>query len=436
MPRLLVCLCLVSTVAVAAEPPVDEYVQLEKLYQHLHRNPELSFKEEKTAARLAKELRQAGFKVTMKVGGHGVVGVLENGEGPVVMLRADMDALPVPEQTGLPYASAVTTVDDLGKTVPVMHACGHDMHMTVWAGTARRLAAMKDKWRGTLMMVAQPAEEKGLGAQAMLNDGLFELFPRPDYAFALHVSAERPAGKVGWVSGYALANVDWVDLTVHGQGGHGAYPHTTKDPIVLSAQIINALQTLVSRELKPGEAGVVTVGSIHGGAKHNVIPDRVDLQLTVRSYSDESRKLLLDGIRRVAENQARVAGMPEDRLPEMKVLDGFTPALYNDPELTTRLVGALERSLGPDRLVQVDPVMGGEDFSFYGRVEPKIPIVLFWLGAVDPEKVKAAEESGAVLPSLHSSQFAPLPEPAIRTGVDAMTAVALELLARGPASSP
>jgi hippurate hydrolase len=429
MPRVFACLCLVSTVAFAAEPVVDEYAQLEKLYQHLHRNPELSFKEEKTAARMAKELRQAGFKVTMKVGGHGVVGVLENGEGPVVMLRADMDALPVPEQTGLAYASAATTVDDLGKTVPVMHACGHDVHMTVWAGTARRLAAMKDKWRGTLMMVAQPAEERGLGAQAMLNDGLFELFPRPDYAFALHVSAERPAGKIGWASGYALANVDWVDITVHGQGGHGAYPHTTKDPIVLAAQIINALQTLVSRELKPGQAGVVTVGSIHGGAKHNVIPDRVDLQLTVRSYTDESRKLLLDGIRRIAENQARAAGMPEDRLPEVKELDGATPALYNDPELTTRLVAAMERSLGAERVVQVDPVMGGEDFSFYGRVEPKIPIALFWLGAVDPAKVSAAEESGVALPSLHSSQFAPLPEPTIRTGVDAMTAAALELFA-------
>jgi hippurate hydrolase len=432
MPRFALCLCLICAFAVAAEPVQDDDAYLGALYQHLHRNPELSFKEEKTAARMAKELRKAGFKVTMQVGGHGVVGVLENGAGPVVMLRADMDALPVPEQTGLSYASAVTTVDELGKTVPVMHACGHDVHMTVWTGAARRLAAMKDQWRGTLMMVAQPAEERGAGARAMLSDGLFELFPRPDYVFGLHVSAERPAGQVGWVSGYALANVDSVDIVVHGAGGHGAYPHKTKDPIVLAAQIINALQTLVARELPPGEAGVVTVGSIHGGAKHNIIPDRVDLQLTVRSYTDASRRLLLDGIRRIAEGQARAAGIPEDRLPEVTVKDEFTPALYNDPELTARLVTVLRSTLGSERLVEVEPVMGGEDFSEYGRVEPKIPIAFFWLGAVDPQTFERAAAEGATLPSLHSPLFAPLPQPTIATGVEAMTAAALELLAPAP----
>jgi len=427
--RFCLVLCLLSAIpALAAEPPPVDYAALEKLYQHLHRNPELSFKEEKTAARLAKELRQAGFKVTMKVGGFGVVGVLENGAGPVVMLRADMDALPVPEQTGLPYASTVTAVDDLGKTVPVTHACGHDVHMTVWAGTARRLAAMKDQWHGTLMMVAEPAEERGAGARAMLRDGLFELFPRPDFVFGLHASAEIPAGQVGWVPGYAFANVDMVDVAVRGVGGHGAFPHKTRDPVVLSAQIINALQTLVSREMVPGEAGVVTVGSIHGGLKHNVIPDRVDLQLTVRSYTDENRKLLLDGIRRIAEGQARSAGIPENLLPEVSIRDEYTPALYNDPELTQRLVTAMQNRLGAERLVQWQPVMGGDDFSEYGRVEPRIPIAYFWLGAVDPEKVKAAEAAGEELPSLHSSQFAPLPEPTLRTGVDAMTAAALELL--------
>ena len=434
MPRLSAVLCLLWTTVFAAEPPPVDYASLEKLYQQLHRNPELSFKEEKTAARMARELRQAGFKVTMKVGGHGIVGILENGAGPVLMLRADMDALPVPEQTGLPYASTVTTVDDLGKSVPVMHACGHDVHMTVWAGTARRLAAMKDQWHGTLMMVGEPAEERGAGARAILKDGLFELFPRPDYVYGMHVSAELPAGQVGWAPGYAFANVDMLDLVIHGQGGHGAYPHKAKDPVVLAAQIIMAFQTLVSRELPPGDAGVVTVGSIHGGFKHNIIPDRVDLQLTVRSYTDENRKLLLDGIRRIAEGEARAAGMPDNLLPEMTVRDEFTPALYNDPELGTRLAAAIRHRIGEERVAQVRPVMGGDDFSEYGRVEPKIPIAYFWLGAVDPEKYSAAMAAGTPLPSLHSSQFAPLPEPTIRTGVEAMTAAALELLA--PATLP
>jgi hippurate hydrolase len=429
MWRFLLCLCLLGALPAAAqEAAQDDYAYLEKLYRHLHANPELSFAEEKTAARMAKELRLAGFKVTMKVGGHGVVGVLENGAGPVVMLRADMDALPVPEQTGLPYASKVKAVDDLGNTVPVMHACGHDVHMTVLTGAARRLAATKDRWRGTLILIAQPAEERGAGARAMLADGLFELFPRPDYVFGLHASAERPAGEIAWVPGYAMANVDSVDIAVHGAGGHGAYPHKTRDPIVLAAQIINALQTLVSRELQPGEAGVVTVGSIHGGLKHNVIPDRVDLQLTVRSYTDETRAILLDGIRRIAAGQARAMGMPEDRLPEVSVKDEFTPALYNDPELTARLVAVLQRELGADRVVQVEPVMGGEDFSEFGRTEPKIPIAYFWLGAVDPAKFAEATAAGTSLPSLHSPLFAPLPEPTIRTGVQAMTAAALELL--------
>jgi hippurate hydrolase len=262
----------------------------------------------------------------------------------------------------------------------------------------------------------------------MLEDGLFELFPRPDYVFGLHASAERPAGEIAWVPGYAMANVDSVDIAVHGAGGHGAYPHKTRDPIVLAAQIINALQTLVSRELQPGEAGVVTVGSIHGGLKHNVIPDRVDLQLTVRSYTDETRAILLDGIRRIAAGQARAMGMPEDRLPEVSVKDEFTPALYNDPELTARLVAVLQRELGADRVVQVEPVMGGEDFSEFGRTEPKIPIAYFWLGAVDPARFAEATAAGTSLPSLHSPLFAPLPEPTIRTGVQAMTAAALELL--------
>ena len=406
----------------------EDYAYLEALYIHLHQNPELSFYEEKTSARLAAELRELGFTVTEKVGGYGVVGVLENGDGPVVLLRTDMDALPVLEKTGKPYASTATTIDEHGNTVSVMHACAHDVNMTVFIGAARRLTAMAGQWRGTLVMIAQPAEERGAGARAMLKDGLFERFPRPDYNFALHVSSSVPAGKVIYTKGYVMANVDSVDLTVYGIGGHGAYPHRTKDPVVLSAQIINALQTLVSRELKPIEAGVVTVGSIHGGTKHNVIPDMVELQLTVRSYTDEARNSLLEGIKRIAEGQAMAMGLPRDRWPVVKVKDEYTPSVYNNPELSDRIVKALRKVLDDEQLIPGEPVMGGEDFAQYGRVKPKIPSLLFWIGGVEAGKYARAMQSGEVLPSLHSPFFAPDPQPTITTGVEVMTTAALELL--------
>jgi hippurate hydrolase len=405
-----------------------DFKYLESLYYHLHRNPELSFHEKKSAKRMAKELRKAGFEVTENVGGYGLVGVIKNGPGPVLMIRADMDGLPVKEKTGLGYASKTRVIDDLGKTVNTMHACGHDIHMTVFVGTARRLAEMKDKWSGTLVMIGQPAEERGAGARAMLNDGLYTRFPRPDYAMGLHVNAVLPSGQIGYAEGFELANVDSVDITIPGIGGHGAYPHTTKDPIVLAAQIINALQTLVSREIPPIEAGVVTVGSIHGGTKHNIIPDQVDLQLTVRSYSDQTRDTLLAGIKRIAHAQALVMGFPEDKLPVVKVRDEYTPALYNDPPLTRRVTAVLRGQLGDARVVEVKPVMGGEDFSQYGRVEPKVPSFFFWLGAVDPVLIKRNQETGKGLPSLHSAYFTPLPKPTILTGVEAMTAGALDLL--------
>lgn len=409
----------------------EDYAYLEALYHHLHRNPEISFQEEKSAARMAAELAELGFKVTTGVGGHGLVGVMENGDGPTVLLRADMDGLPVLEQTGLAYASTATTVDEAGNTVPTMHACGHDVHMTVFVGAARRLAALKDQWRGTLVMIGQPAEERGAGAVAMLNDGLFERFPRPDYNLALHVNAQLAARSVAYVSGYALANVDSVDITVHGVGGHGAYPHTTKDPVTLSGYIITALQTLVAREVSPLEPAVVTVGSIHGGTKHNIIPDEVKLQLTVRSYTDEVRATLLDGIERIAVAQARAFGLPEDKLPVVKLARGeFTPATYNDPALTERIAGVLKARLGEANVVETGPVMGGEDFGRYGRVEPKIPSLILWLGAVDPVKIEAAKASGDALPSLHSPFFAPLPEPTITTGVEVMTSAALDLLGK------
>jgi amidohydrolase len=405
-----------------------DFKYLESLYYHLHKNPELSFHEKKSAKRMAKELRKAGFEVTENVGGYGLVGLMKNGPGPVLMIRADMDGLPVEEKTELEYASKVQVVDDLGKTVDTMHACGHDIHMSVFVGTARRLAEMKGKWSGTLVMIAQPAEERGAGARAMLDDGLYTRFPRPDYAMGLHVNAALASGQIGYAEGFELANVDSVDITIPGIGGHGAYPHTTKDPIVLAAQIINALQTLVSREIPPIEAGVVTVGSIHGGTKHNIIPDQVDLQLTVRSYSDQTRDTLLAGIKRIAHAQALVMGFPQDKLPLVKVRDEYTPALYNDPPLTRRVTAVLREQLGDERIIEVKPVMGGEDFSQYGRVEPKVPSFFFWLGAVDPVLIQKSKETGKGLPSLHSAYFAPLPKSTIITGVEAMTSAALDLL--------
>ena len=409
----------------------EDYPYLESLYLHLHKNPEISFQEEKTSMRMAEELRSLGFTVTENVGGYGVVGVLKNGEGPTVLLRTDMDALPVQEKTGKPYASTATTVDEHGNTVSVMHACAHDVHMTVFTGAARRLIAMTDQWQGTLVMIAQPAEERGAGARAMLKDGLFERFPRPDYNLGLHVSASAPAGTVIHTKGYVMASVDSVDITVFGVGGHGAYPHRTKDPVVLSAQIINALQTLVSREIKPIDAGVVTVGSIHGGTKHNIIPDRVELQLTVRSYTDETRTKLLDGIKRIAEGQALTMGLPADKLPRVKIKDESTPSTYNNPDLADRIVKVLREKLSSDiRMIPGEPVMGGEDFSQYGRVEPKIPSLFLFVGGVYAEKYEAAMKTGEVLPSMHSPFFAPDPRPTILTGVEVMTTSALELLGK------
>ena len=408
----------------------DDYGYLESLYIHLHKNPEISFQEAKTSELLAGELRNLGFTVTEKVGGYGVVGVLKNGDGPTVLLRTDMDALPILEKTGKPYASTATTVDEHGNTVNVMHACAHDVNMTVFTGTARRLTAMTDKWQGTLVMIAQPAEERGAGARAMLKDGLFERFPRPDYNLGMHVSASLPAGTVIHTQGYVMAAVDSVDITIYGVGGHGAYPQRTKDPVVLSAQIINALQTLVSREIKPIDAGVVTVGSIHGGTKHNIIPDEVKLQLTVRSYTDETRTKLLEGIKRIARGQAIAMGLPDDKLPDVKIADESTPSTYNNPELADRIVNVLQAKLKDVQIIPGEPVMGGEDFSQYGRVEPKIPSLFLFIGGVYADKYATATEKGEVLPSLHSPFFAPDPEPTILTGVEVMTTGALELLGK------
>jgi len=401
------------------------YPELEKLYTDLHQTPELSLQEEKTAAKMAQGLRALGFEVTTGVGGHGVVGVLRNGKGPTVMLRTDLDGLPVEEKTGLAYASKTTAVNAAGEKVFVMHACGHDIHMTSWIGAATLLSKAKDRWRGTLLMVGQPAEEGGRGALTMLADGLFQRFPKPDFAVAIHDDAAMPAGKVGQISGYALANVDSVDVTIYGRGGHGAYPHTTVDPIVIAARTVLALQTIVGRENDPFDPAVVTVGSIHGGTKHNIIPDEVKLQLTVRSYKDEVRKRLLAAIGRIAKAEAAAAGAPKE--PEVKVTEG-TPATYNDPALTKRLAAALSRGLGASRVEEHAPVMGGEDFSEYGRAG--VPATLIWVGAVEPKKFEAAKAAGTTLPSLHSPLYAPDPEPTIKTGVSTFTLAALELLGK------
>ena len=419
---------LLLSLALTLSTPAAAERSLLELYQQLHAKPELSFHEKQTAKTLSKELRRLSFKVTEQIGGHGLVAVMKNGDGPTVLLRADMDALPIQEQTGKPYASKVTTTDEDGNTVPVMHACGHDVHMTVFIGTARKLVAEKDQWRGTLVMIGQPAEERGAGARAMLADGLFERFPLPDYNLALHVNANLPAGTIGYTPGYALASVDSVDIAVHGIGGHGAYPHTTRDPVVLSAQIINSLQTLVSREIAPVEPGVVTVGSIHGGTKHNIIPDRVDLQLTVRAYSEATRQTLLGGIQRIAEGQAQAAGLPQDKWPTVTIKDEATPSTYNDPELVQRLLPSFTHELGAEQVRELPPVMGGEDFSQYGRTKHDIPSLLFWLGAVEPEKYAEAQASGSALPSLHSPFFAPDADKTIATGVQVMSAAARTLL--------
>ncbi len=410
-----------------------EIDSLEALYKHLHAHPELSFQEKETAAKLVSELQSLGFDVTPNVGGHGFVAVLKNGPGPTVLVRTDLDALPVVEKTGRPYASDVRVKDDGGNDVGVMQACAHDIHMTSFVGTARLLEQLKDRWSGTLVMIGQPAEERGAGARAMIDDGLFSRFPRPDYVLGLHVAANLETGRIGFRPGFAMANVESVDVTIRGVGGHGAYPHNTKDPIVIAAQVIVALQTIISRELRPIDAGVVTIGSIHGGTKHNIIPEEVKLQLTLRSYSDESRQMILEAVRRIALGTARAAGVPPEREPIVALASGdeFTPALYNDPTLGERLVPVWKKLLGEANVVEVDPEMGGEDFSRYGREEPRIPIFMFRLGTIDAARMAESRRPGGTpLPSLHSALFWPDPRPTIETGVKATTAAVIELMSK------
>ncbi|MEL0154675.1 amidohydrolase [Sphingopyxis sp.] len=427
---------LALTMPAAAQSLGDQVQQqmpsLMTIYKDLHANPELSFMEVRSAGILAAEARKLGFDVTEKVGGTGVVAVMKNGPGPVVLVRADMDGLPVTEQTGLPGASKVRVTTKEGVETGVMHACGHDTHMTSWIGTARLMAANKDKWSGTLVMIGQPAEERGAGARMMLEDGLYTRFPKPQYALAFHDAAQFPAAAIGYTPGYALANVDSVDILVKGVGGHGAYPQATKDPIVLASRIVTALQTLVSREISPLDSAVVTVGSFHAGAKHNIIPDEARLQLTVRSYTDEVRNHLLDGIARVAKGEAIAAGLPDDKLPVVSVeKDEFTPSTFNTPGFTEDMAAFLTTRFGDKRVIKMPPVMGGEDFGRFSRDDKDIKSLIIWVGGVPQAELDAAKKEGRTLPSLHSPFWAPDAPAVISTATEALTSMAIKLMPKG-----
>lgn len=426
-----------APVAVAADTQLradiarDYDQRLKDLFIDFHKNPELSFRETRTAARIAKELKALGIQVTEGVGRTGVVGVLRNGEGPTVLIRADMDGLPVEEKSGLPYASTVRQVDMNGKEMPVMHACGHDVHITALLGTAKQLVARKNQWKGTVVFVAQPAEEVISGAREMLEDGLYTRFPRPNYAIGFHVSSDLPAGKVMVEPGLTYSSSDSVDIIVHGVGAHGASPHRGKDPIVIGSQIVLALQTLVSREISPLQPGVVTVGAFHSGLKHNIISDRAELQLTVRSDDQEVREQLLAGIKRIAENVGRMAGLPEDKLPEVRYSTQSTPPTVNDPEATALVRAAILDQLGAENLTTRPRTgMGAEDFAYYSQRDPKVAGVYFAVGGTPQDVLDAAEAGGPPVPAHHSPLFKITPEPAVKAGVEATTAAALTLLGK------
>jgi len=399
------------------------YPEVESLYFDLHRSPELAMHEQQTAAKLADRMKALGYEMTTGVGGTGIVAVLRNGKGPTVLLRTDMDALPIEEATGLPYASHAVAKSDSGTSIPVMHACGHDIHMSSWIGTAKLMATNRDRWHGTLILIGQPAEETGEGAPAMIKDGLFTRFPKPDFALAIHDSAIEPVGQVGFTPGYALAAADSVDITIYGRGGHGGRPQNTIDPVVIAARTVLALQTIVSRENNPLDPVVITVGTIHGGIKNSIIPDEVKLQLTVRTYKPEVRKRVLASIERVAKGEAMVGGAPKE--PLVKVTPAAN-AMYNDPVLTKRLVATLRGVLGQANVVEVEPTMVFEDFAEFNLAG--IPSADFWVGAVEPGKFAAAQQSGAPLPQLHSAAWAPDYAPTLKTAITVETTELLELL--------
>lgn len=436
MKRAFILLMLLTTPAFAQQLDTmidQELPSLVATYKQLHLAPELSQHEEKSAALVAGRLRELGYTVTERVGkydepgmvSYGVVAVLKNGNGPTVYVRTDMDALPVVEQTGLPYASTVKTKNATGEEVGVMHACGHDIHMTTFMGAAKVLAATKSHWHGTLVLIGQPAEEVVKGAAAMLRDGLYERFGRPDFVIAFHDSATLAAGTIGYTPGYFMASADSVNVTIRGVGGHGAAPQSTKDPIVLASEFVLALQTIVSRENSPLDPAVVTVGSIHGGTKRNIIPDEVQLLMTVRTYKPEVRQRVLASIERIAKNLALAAGIPDNLAPTVELLASEScGSTFNDPALTERLAAALKPAFGEKNVIKTDPLMVSEDFSLYRLDGNKIPTAMLQLGAVAPARIASGER----LPSLHSSKFCPDPEPTLRTGVKGMTLLVWELM--------
>jgi amidohydrolase len=407
-------------------------------YKHLHEHPELSGQEKETSALIASELKKAGFEVTDHFGkyddpamtAYGVVGIMKNGPGPIVMVRTDMDALPVVENTGLAYASKVKVRRADGVEVGVMHACGHDLHMAVFLGTARVLAETRNLWSGTVVLLGQPAEETIGGAKAVLAAGLYDKFPVPNYVLAFHDTNVVAAGKVAWIAGTVLAGSDSLDITVKGYGGHGAMPQATRDPILIASEIVVMLQSVISRERDPLEPAVVTVGSFHSGTKHNIIPDEAHLQLTVRTMNPASREKTLAAITRIVNGVSAAAGVPAERAPVITVSKDNVPATINDAELTKRGAEAMRRAIGNENVIPGLPIMASEDFSLYALAPPRPPTTMFWLGASDPALLRAAVEKGARLPGMHSSEFAPLPEPAIRAGVKAMSAAVIDLLKR------
>jgi amidohydrolase len=399
------------------------YSDARAFYVDIHQHPELSAHEAQTAAKLATSLHKLGYEVTEHVGGTGVVAILKNGPGPTIMLRTELDALPVEEKTGLPYASKVRTKDDSGREVPVMHACGHDLHMASLWGTAAIMAHAKESWHGTVVLVGQPAEETIGGAKGMLDDGFLTRFPKPDAGVALHVSNELPAGQVGSISGYRSSNADSLRITIFGKGGHGASPHSTTDPIVIAARTVLSLQTIVSREVKPGEVAVVTVGYIQAGTKNNIIPDTAELGLTVRTYKPEIRKQVLAAIARITKAEAEAAGAPRE--PQIDHLES-TGAVYNDPALAKRLTAVLQSALGKDRVATVEPALASEDYSYF--VSAGIPSFFYTLGGADPQKYAEAKSTGQSLPSNHSPFFAPDIDPALHTAITSEVAVLRDLL--------
>jgi len=403
----------------------EDLTYLLEFYKIRHQFPEISLEEKETAKALAEELRKVGFEVTEQFGGYGIVGILKNGEGPTILYRTDMDALPMPEKTNLPYASKETTMYN-GQEVGTMHSCGHDMHMTTWLGTARLMARMKDRWQGTLMLIGQPAEEIGAGAKMMLDNGLYEKFTVPDYGVGLHCSPTIPSGQVGFGKGFTMANTESIDINVFGVGAHGASPHMSIDPVVLASMMVMELQTIVSRTLKPTDPAVITVGAIKGGTKHNIISDEVTLKLTVRTYTEEVRQMVHQRIKEIAKGLAIAAGLPEDKMPEVIIPEVFTPANYNHPELVDRMVASASKAIGEAQVIEAEPLMVGEDFARYGKTKHKVPTVLFWLGTAPEERIKSGQ-----LPGLHSPHYFPEMKQTLETGIEVVSQSLLDLFKKG-----